>query len=288
MKKPIHLLVAVIMLFLFSLSILTYACPPPDCDPCYEWDYQLEDCVYTCEGWEYCCSDGDDGTCCDLTNGCNICDGASCNYYCGPSDACCTGLCCDCCDDTGFQCCSSPDTCCGPWCCEYNSCEKCNDVPGDLQCVSKCKTSDCEVCNGSGTCISSCLPNQVCINGVCCNYACGPNKDVCCDNPCCDQYGGSLCTYTWDPLPIPCSEVGRIDDISCLEEGVFCGWKITSGPSNHDTACVPSDLNNGYCVIAWPMVCTNVFIPFQGSSCWCLDKTGLVETETFGTRKFCE
>jgi len=159
MKKPIHLLFAVIMLFLFGLAVPTKACPPPDCPPC---EYSF--------------------------------DGQTCDPLCAPEYCCGNPLKCqNCCDDYPDQCSSSYPYCKDPYnintlqCVECVSiydchgCERCDHgtcVDSDLGC-----TGDCEVCENG-----LCFPNQDKCPGNCesCEwdddnneYNCKDNEDRC-------------------------------------------------------------------------------------------------------------
>lgn len=85
MKKSVHLLFAVTMLFIFGLADSTNACEE-ECPACQVWDDDAgEDgaCVNDCESGEICC----DGDCMD-------CSGVCCNDSCCESGVCCGDTCC--------------------------------------------------------------------------------------------------------------------------------------------------------------------------------------------------
>lgn len=72
MNRPSKVLVSVCIMFLVS-PITAIACPP-DCGECYDWDYDLQECVLICSG---CCNCYAGGYCDDESFFCDTCE------YCG-------------------------------------------------------------------------------------------------------------------------------------------------------------------------------------------------------------
>jgi len=221
MKKPIHLLVAVIMLFLCDLSILTNACPPPDCDPCHEGDW----CTWACDTGEVCCEEGNggDGECCE------------------DDSFCCNDACQECCKD--YLSTDDPVHCSEDYpFCENYVCVECltgGDCIGECHdgCVSNSCWDNNSLCTGEchGDCIdgecedldSLCNGCQHCTNGICvwdCDqaYCCEtPGEEVKCQECCFD---------------IQCEELGDVGD-ECLEDRKCCPLMRICGTEQDKICC---------------------------------------------------
>jgi len=140
------LLAVLTMLICGNLAI---AGPPPDCGPCYAWDEEEEECVFTCGSGTCCNGECCSGTCCDGS----CCIGTCCNNVCCPSvgcRSCVNNQCVVCGGDPSKSCCDGK-TC-------YNPSEKqcCNRGDGSTCKCSCCNSWNCEYCKTGGGC-GSCL-----------------------------------------------------------------------------------------------------------------------------------
>ena len=132
MKKPVHLLFVVAMLFLFGMTTTANACEE-DCPPCKSWNGSA--CEWDC-GPEYCCGSPNACRQCCSSSQCYGCRSCS-NYQCVDDDGNCTGC----------------ESCVNGYC-----------VDDDSKCTGECH--DCL----DGNCYddnSKCPTGQVCENGNC-------------------------------------------------------------------------------------------------------------------------
>ena len=194
MKKRVHLLFVVTMLFLFGMTFPMLACWGPDCDPCYEGDY----CTWDCDSGESCCEDstGEDGECCDS----DYCCGYACQECCPGYSSHCSG--CQTCQS--YTCQDDDNECVGCESCNNGTCEDDdnNCSSPDPFCIDavceECKVDgDCDTCQRCNQTTHSCEDVEVTsISGVSGNYYKGSEETVSAT-----VSGGTLpdngCTIAW-------------------------------------------------------------------------------------------
>ena len=167
-----------------------------------------------------------------------------------------------------MQCCGGGEYCCDP----IGLCMECVDG----ECVDICNDANCEVCDGSGNCVSTCDATECCSFGTCVDK--------------CDPDGGDTCTWTSPPVQDPLCTWMHETDHSCLNPGATCNWEPMSEPGKNATCagCAPGCTVSTYCVMLKPVVCKTtltIWPPFI--ACTCTGTPALYEPVERGTRYIC-
>ena len=136
--------------------------------------------------------------------------------------------------------------------CDCDNCYDCNFTTHD--CYQKCKSEDCEECDGNGHCVvCNNDPTKCCVNGECKSRCELKNGNVCASmNSNCGCCSADLLTCG-DHLKMWTAGVDKICDSDCgspegcdtCAEMIICYWWLLckAGPSSSFSICTGS----GYC-----------------------------------------